>query len=177
MEKWVDIKGFEGLYQVSNYGRVKSMNYNSTGKEKIMSGNVDKYGYRKVTLTNNKKKYSKMVHRLVADAFIPNPSNLPSVNHKDEVKTNNFVENLEWCTVSYNNSYGKRLERLSKTKTNGKTSKKVYQYTIDGVLIKVWDSANECGRNGFRTSHVSACCLRKPHSNTHKGYKWSYEPL
>lgn len=113
MEIWKDIKGYEGLYQVSNKGRVKSLNYRRIGKEGILKGRPDKDGYLRIGLYKNKKQKPFYIHRLVAIAFLPNPNNLPQVNHKDENKENNHVENLEWCTSEYNNNYGSRNERAS----------------------------------------------------------------
>ena len=105
-EIWKCIKGFEN-YQVSNYGRIKSLNYRQTGKSGILSSALDKRdGYLRVNLCKDGKKYPKLVHQLVSLAFIPNSNNLPCVNHKDEVKTNNNVNNLEWCNHKYNNNYG-----------------------------------------------------------------------
>ncbi len=113
-EIWKDIKGYEGLYQVSNLGRVKSLNYKHTGKSKIRKTSKDRYGYDQIILNKNSKSKSYKIHRLVAQAFIPNHNNYPSINHKDENKSNNYVENLEWCTVAYNNSYGSRVDMHSK---------------------------------------------------------------
>ena len=107
-EYWKSVVGYEGLYMVSNWGRVKSIKF---GKERILKPVTNSSGYLLVGLYKNniEKKYS--VHRLVAEAFIPNPYNLPQVNHKDENKQNNVVSNLEWCTHEYNNTYGTRIER------------------------------------------------------------------
>lgn len=113
---WKDIEGFEGLYQVSNTGRVRSLNYLHTGKTKVMKQNTDKDGYRNITLKNNNKCKTYFIHRLVALAFIPNPLNLPQVNHIDENKTNNAVWNLEWCTQEYNINYGTRNKRISEAR-------------------------------------------------------------
>lgn len=112
-EVWRDIKDYEGLYQVSNLGDVRSLNYNQTGEIKVLKqGNAK--GYKRVGLFKNGKTKQYSVHRLVALAFISNPDDLPMVNHKDEDKTNNNVNNLEWCTHEYNMSYGTRNERISK---------------------------------------------------------------
>lgn len=116
-EIWKDIKGYEGKYQVSNLGRIKVLNYKRSGQEHIMATKNNK-GYCEIRLAKDGKRKDFIVHRLVAQAFIPNPNNLPQVNHIDENKTNNCVNNLEWCTQAYNNSYGTRLERVSATLKN-----------------------------------------------------------
>lgn len=178
MEEWKDIKGYEGLYQVSNQGRVKSLEktYNvgyggeKHQKERILIPTEVGNGYLHVTLCKNGGKKYKRVHRLVAEAFIPNPNKYDVVNHKDENQKNNNVDNLEWCTQAYNNAYGSRTKRMAETQ-----SKRVYQYTIDGELVKIWNSTNECGRNGYCQGWVAACC--RGERKTHKGYKWSYEPM
>ena len=105
MEIWKDIKGYEGLYQISNKGRVKSLNYRRTGKEKILISSDDGKGYLCVKLCKNNKIKNHKIHRLVAQAFLPNPDNLPEVNHQDTNTSNNCVENLEWCTHAYNMHY------------------------------------------------------------------------
>ena len=110
IEIWKNIQGYEGLYQISNLGRVKSLHYN---KEKILKPNKYGAGYYGVALSKNNKHKRYSIHRLVAIAFIPNPNNLPQVNHKDEDKTNNRVDNLEWCTNEYNMNYGTRNERAN----------------------------------------------------------------
>ena len=122
MEIWKDIEGYEGLYQVSNKGRIKSLNYRHTGKEKILSSKPNSNGYLRVYLYKNRKRNSFSVHRLVAEAFIPNYDNLSEVNHKDENKENNTVDNLEWCDRKYNLNYGSRNERASISK-KGKKNK------------------------------------------------------
>ena len=114
MEEWKDIKGYEGLYQISNKGRVKSLGNNKTRKEKILKENKNTDGYSEVTLCKNGKCKKYRVHRLVAEAFIPTSDKSLCVNHKDENKSNNCVENLEWCDRLYNNNYGTRNERLSR---------------------------------------------------------------
>lgn len=120
MEEWKDIQGYEGKYQVSSCGRVKTLNYKRTGQERIMKQRANNKGYKYVNLCNNGKMKSYLVHRLVATAFIDNPNNYPCVNHKDEQSYNNFVENLEFCTYEYNNNYGTVKERKSKSMV-GKT--------------------------------------------------------
>ena len=164
---------YEGLYKVSNLGRILSLNYKNTGKAELMTPVERKDGYSVVGLWKNRKSKTCLVHRLVAQTFLPNPDNLPEINHIDENKENNRVENLEWCTSEYNNNYGTRNERAAKANTNGKCSKKVLQFTLDGIFIREWPSTNECGRNGFNQTKVSACC--RGERKTHKGYIWKYK--
>lgn len=123
IEEWRDIKGYEGLYQVSNLGRVKSLervyfhgNRMYSQKERILKQNVGTNGYMSVMLYNSGHESKRiMIHILVANAFIYNPYNLPQINHKDENKANNCITNLEWCTCKYNNNYGTKRIRLSKS--------------------------------------------------------------
>lgn len=105
---WKDIPNYEGMYQVSNLGEVKSLNYNHTKCAKLLKISIDNYGYGTVTIDGKRVK----VHRLVAQTFIPNPYNLPQVNHKNENKTDNRVSNLEWCDAKYNCNYGTRNLRM-----------------------------------------------------------------
>ena len=117
IEEWRPIEGYEGLYEVSNIGRVRSVDrfYYRLHKGKVLSPTKDRYGYLTVTLNCNGKSKTIKIHRLVAQAFLPNPDNLPQVNHKDEDKTNNNVDNLEWCTAKYNVNFGTRQERYRNT--------------------------------------------------------------
>ena len=110
-ELWKDIKGYEGLYMISSYGRV----YSFYSKD-FLTLTENKYGYLQVSLYKNSKKKSFKVHRLVSEAFIPNPDCLSCINHRDEDKTNNKIDNLEWCTYKYNNNYGTKNTRANKTK-------------------------------------------------------------
>lgn len=121
-EEWRDIEGYEGWYQVSNEGRVRSLDRNIIDgrkmKGKLLKQYADEQGYKRVRLCREGKHHNKQVHRLVANAFIPNPFNFPVINHIDENSGNNNVENLEWCTVKYNVNYGHRAERYA-AKTRG----------------------------------------------------------
>ena len=116
-EIWRPIEGYEGLYEVSNLGRVRSLDrfFYRLHKGKVLSPTKDRYGYLTVTLNYNGKSKTIKIHRLVAQAFLPNPDNLPQVNHKDEVKSNNCVDNLEWCSAKYNVNFGTRQERYRNT--------------------------------------------------------------
>lgn len=169
IEIWKSVVGYEGLYEVSNLGRVKSFPRNGTIKdEKILKPFIDKLGRKNVFLSKNNKRKRFRIHRLVAEAFIPNPHNYPIINHKDENPSNNFVDNLEWCDHSYNVNYGTANSKRSK-----KQSKPVLQYDLQDNLIREWSSATEAGRDGFKFRSISACCNGKRKS--HKGYKWSYK--
>lgn len=180
-EIWKDKKDYEGLYQVSNWGRAKSLDRYIKGKGhslqfkkgRILKPMKDNNGYLKVRLCNGEKSKTFNLHRLVAEAFLPNPDNLPQVNHKDENKLNNSVDNLEWCDSRYNKNYGTRNKRISEKMTNGKLSKPVLQYDLEGNFIKEWKSTMECGRNGFSQSAVAACCLGK--LKKYKNFIWKYK--
>lgn len=166
-EVWKDIQGYEGLYQVSNLGRVKSLT-----KNVIMKQHLGRNGYFQLNLFKDHKHHPCDVHKLVAKAFIPNPKHLSCINHLDETKTNNNVNNLEWCSKSYNNSYNNRAIKIGIKQRNGNTAKKVAQYTLDGKFIKEWPSTMECQRHGFISTSVCACCNGR--RKTHKGYIWKY---
>ena len=170
-EIWCPIKGYEGIYEVSDQGRVRSLKF---GKERILKPFRNKGGYLLVGLCKNGEQKKCKVHRLVAQTFIPNPDNLPEVNHKDEDKTNNFVHNLEWCDVKYNINYGTRIKRISEKMTNGKLSKPVLQYTKSGEFVKEWKSASDVQRNlGYFQNSISNCCNGKLKSAY--GYIWKFK--
>lgn len=160
-EVWRPIEGFECLYEVSNLGRVKSFWFN---KEKILKPNKTKWGYLYVVLCKDGRKKNYNVHRLVANAFLPNIDNLPEVNHIDEDKTNNRVDNLEWCDKTYNIRYSQSVE--------------VNQFTKDGRFIRTWDCINEIQNQlGYNTGHICKCCKGKLKSAY--GFIWRYtdDPL
>lgn len=164
-EVWKPIRGYEGLYEVSNYGRVKSFKWNSNGK--ILSPAKNNKGYYFVSLSKDGKAKGHTIHRLVAEAFIQNPSNLPQVNHKDEDKRNNHVTNLEWCTPGYNITYGTRMERISKP---------VVQLDKEGNLVAEYKSTKEASRvTGIPQSNICKCCQHKYGRNSAGGFIWIYK--
>lgn len=175
MEIWKDIIGYEGRYQVSNLGRVKSLNYNNTNKEKILKPKKESNGYLRVNLSKNGKAKMHSVHRLVAIAYIPNPENKETVNHKNENKEDNRVENLEWMTSYENNRYGTHdIRSASKQKNNKKTSKPVVGVSLIGEEVLRFPSTAEAERQGkFFHSAVGKCCNGK--SKSYKGYVWYWE--
>lgn len=164
-EVWKPIEGYED-YLVSNLGRVKSLKF---GKEKILSPGHNGWGYLDVGLCKNGQKKHQLVHRLVALAFIPNPKNLPEVNHKNEDKTNNRADNLEWVSSKENINYGTRTLRAAE-----KLSKKILQFTLDGTFIREWPSLHEikCQFPKFNIGNICSCCLG--HLKTAHKYIWRY---
>lgn len=172
---WVPMNGYEGLYEVSGIlGKVRSLNYNHTGRAEIMTGKHNKGGYVDLEFWKNGEVKTLLEHRIVAEHFRPNPFNKPCVNHINEIKDDNRACNLEWVTYEENNKHGTRLERVSKTQLNDiRKSKPVLQFTLDGEFVREWPSVMECGRNGFQFTHVSACCRGKLKS--HKGYIWKFK--
>lgn len=176
-ESWKDVEGYEGLYQVSNCGRVKSlerMRLVKSGcfgkvKEKILKHGKNKSGYLQVLLWKDGKQKSHRVQRLVANAFIPNPENKPEVNHKDENKENNCVWNLEWCDRKYNCNYGARNEKMLKSRNGKNALKKVLCVETN----KVYPSAHEAERQtGIFNQSIIKCCKGKYKSTN--GYHWQY---
>ena len=152
-------------YWVSTIGNVYSM---KNGRMKKLKPSKNGKGYLKVLLYKNGRPKHLKVHRLVAEAFIPNQNNLPQVNHKDEDKTNNIVSNLEWCTAKYNINYGAHNKRMTKTK-----SKTVLQLRMDGSLVRIWPSVMEIQRQlGYSQGNIAACCRGERHSAY--GFKWCY---
>lgn len=166
MEVFKNIKGYEGLYQIGNEGTIKSLWY---GKERILKQYKNVNGYLYVILCKNSQKKTYKVHRIVAEHFIPNPDNLPQVNHKNEIKTDNRVENLEWCDAKYNANYGSCQQRRA-----GKLAKQVLQYTLDGEFVAEYPSASDANRKtGYNFSKIAACCRND--RKTAYGYKWRYK--
>ena len=162
-EIWKPIEGFDG-YEISSHGRVRSFKNKTPRILKTSSCR----GYRVLILRKDGKSYGCKIHRLVAEAFIPNPDNLPCVNHKDENKANNNVSNLEWCSIAYNNNYNDRTIRIAQKK-----SIPVYQYTISGDFVKQWESSKDAADHyGCTRENIQLVCRGK--ANTAVGFKWSY---
>lgn len=171
------LNGWEGIYQVSNTGKIRRLFKNKTRE---LKGVIKKGGYKSVLLKANGKYKCELIHRLVAKAFIPNPNDLPQVNHKDENKLNNNIDNLEWCTAKYNSNYGTKNERLSKTKTNNTYNMKPIRCIETGM---VYPTLHEAGRQtGINVQNISMCCKgivyseRKGFTQRHTagGYHWEY---
>lgn len=185
MEEWKTIKGTDGKYSVSDLGNVRRNEHytivsptlqHPNGakvfyKERKLKGYIDSFGYKVVNIKINGKNKGLKIHRLVADNFIPNTNNLPQINHKDENRLNNASSNLEWCTSEYNNNYGTRKEKLRKT-----SGIRVAQYSLDGKLIKIWDSVSQASQSfGCKTtSCIRRVCKKLKGRNTYKGYVWRY---
>lgn len=179
-ELWKDIVGYEGRYQVSSFGRVRSVSRivnrprgtTRLVESKVLSLQKNKFGYLRILLIDkNHKAKTCSVHRLVALTFIPNPNNLPMVNHKDENKENNSVENLEWCDAAYNTSYGTAIQRRSE-----KRRRKVEMIDkYSGKTLKVFNSVQEASNeSGISRQLITDVCMKRPRKYTAGGYIWRY---
>ena len=152
-----DIKGYEGLYAITPEGEVWSYK-----RKKFLVLIADKKGYLRVNLCKDGKVKHYRIHRLVAEAYIPNPDNLPQVNHKDENKANNCIQNLEWCDAKYNSNYGTRNEKFKKP---------ILRYDLNGNFIKEWPSATDVGKE----ANDNICKCLKGKQKSAYGYKWVYK--
>jgi len=176
IEEWRDIAGFEGFYQVSNMGRIRSLDrefLDRFGKKRKYKGRLMTptdagKGYKNVQLSKAGKHCTPRVCRLVAAAFLENKNNYPQVNHKDENKQNDRADNLEWCTPEYNNAYGTRAQRSGE-----KRRKPVNQYDLNGNLIKRWGSIREASKIlKIDNSHITRCCRKRLKKTG--GFMWQY---
>ena len=180
-EIWKAIEGYEDKYQVSNLGRVRSLDqqvpyttrwgtiaYRPT-KGKVLTAQKIHGGYLGVLFKVQGKTEMKLVHRLVANAFVPNPQNLETVNHIDEDKTNNRADNLEWMSRADNVRYGTGSQRKRTP------MRKVEQLTIDGQHVAYFDSIKEASEaTGVHTRHIGGCCRNEYGAKTAGGYRWRY---
>lgn len=170
-EVWKTIEGYEGLYEVSSLGRVRSLNYNRKSETKLLSI-ANHNGYLRICLSKNNEKTNLFIHRLVAKTFIPNPENKRQVNHIDGDKTNNNVNNLEWTTPSENIKHAINMGLLPKLLPY-KRKYKVIQYDLNGNIIKIWDSAKEVKKAlNISNSQISKCA--KGRLKTVHNYIWRY---
>ena len=181
-EIWKDVPGFL-YYQVSNMGRVKSIKRFDSRKhlvrERILKQSNRGNGYKVVVLYSNGHKMF-TVHRLVAMAFIPNPEGFPQVNHKNEIKTDNRAENLEWCTANHNANYGTRKERISKTRKcsilckqdTERRKRQIIQYDLFGNFIRCYDSITDAKKKYGKSGSINACL--KGEQKTAYKFIWRY---
>ena len=176
MEVWKPIIGYESEYEVSSQGRFRSFPKHSHKSVRIYLGNKDSRGYRRVVLCRNGEEHTFYAHRLVAIHFIDNPNNFPYINHKNQDKSDNRVENLEWCDAKYNINYGDALERAKETSLSrhrATAKKHIAQYTLDGTFVKEYSSIKEAnlslGKKASATSISRAVNGIIPHAY---GFKW-----
>ena len=164
-EIWKDIVGYEGLYQISSFGNVRRL---WKSKPILCKPSSDSHGYKQIVLTKDKKRKSYKVHRLVALAFIDNPNNYEEINHKDESKINNKIDNLEWCDHIYNSNYGTRGYRCTKH-----FCKKVQQIDMNGNIVRIYNSMQNAEKEtNIKNQNISKCCRNK--QKTAGGYIWKY---
>ena len=167
-EIFKDIKGFEGLYQISNFGNVKSLKRNI-----ILKPSSNGKGYLHIILYKNCKSKVGRIHRLVAQAFIPNPENKPQINHIDGNKSNNNVNNLEWVTNSENQKHAFALGLQTNIANNNPRTRKINQYDLQGNLIKTWNSCYDIVKElNINRSCIWRCCTGQ--CKCSHGYKWGY---
>lgn len=179
-EKWYPIKEFEGLYEISNLSNIRSLPRNGTiNNKKILKQTIDKNGYHTVTLHKNNKTKIFKVHRLMGINFIPNYENKSQINHIDGNKSNNLIENLEWCTPKENIRHSCRtgLTKINYQQIydmHNKNKKPINQYNLYGNYIKTWESAREIeNKLNIKNSNICNCCKEK--NKTAGGYIWKYK--
>ncbi len=171
-EKWKPIKGFEDLYCISNYARIKSCRNQQILKPYLPK---TKHPYWIILLYNNGKTYRYRLHRLVAEAFVENPHNYPIINHKDENTTNPCAVNLEWCTYKYNSNYGTLPERMRQFMLNGAKFRRVHKYTLEGEYVESYDSQKIAGEvTGINPNSICGVCKEKDKFYSAGGYLWTY---
>lgn len=175
-EEWKDIFGYEGLYQVSTSGRIKSVARHTT-KGGIMKTYLSKdTGYIGLSLSKNGKVRYATIHRIMAEAFIPNPENKPCINHKNSIRNDNRIENLEWCTHSENNIHAYKFgnNKITKNHLSQKTKKPVLQYDLSGNFIREFNSARTVEKLcNINHSNIRKCCIGK--AKKANGFIWKYK--
>lgn len=174
VEEWKDIEGYEGVYQISSIGRVKRLVDGFKVKAcHLIHPYINNRGYVCVHLMSNGLRKAYSVHRLVACAFIPNPHNYPEVNHISEVKTDNSISNLEWCTSAYNREYGSGQQRAIVSIRENHHVRSVCQISQDGSIVKVWKTIKSASETlKIDGSQITKCC--KGVRKTVGGYRWNY---
>ena len=192
IEIWKPVVGYEGLYECSNLGNVRSLNYRHTNTIKALSPSINKDGYIRVHLWKNCKGKVLAVHRLVAEAFVPNPDNKPEIDHINTIKTDNTIwlnedgsinydkTNLRWVTKKENMNNPLTIKDLSKIRIGNENAKSIYravlQYTKDGKLIKEWASMNSAARElKISRSGICDCCNGRNRCKSYGGYVWRYK--
>lgn len=176
MEKYVVVKVGEpvelvkcGKYIAASDGKIYIRNWRNTGKVREVKQYIGKNGYLQFGFCPKSKSITTLAHRFIAKCFIPNPDNLPQINHKNEIKKDNRVENLEWCTAKYNANYGSGIEK----RRNQKKRKSVLQFTKDGKLVAEYQSGGEVERlTGFNRQNITTCCHGK--IKTAYGFVWRF---